>query len=140
MLTMDEARGIAAGIWCRTNNKRKVMDPQLCEDIADVLVDEVCKRSLDDTATPKLKELQDQNEQLKTEILNLRSINEKAELQTQLVKEQALKDQAAIQTHQKDLEHVNGNLRHELKQASVEVANLKSELDTLKLVPKNEVV
>lgn len=114
MLTMDEARGIAAGIWTRTNNKRKIMDPQLCEDIADVLVDEISKLGLYDTTTPKLKELQDQNEKFKTEILNLRSINEKAELD-------------------------NGNL----KQAQLEVANLKTELDTLKLnlpVPKDEVV
>jgi hypothetical protein len=80
MLSMDEARGIAAGIWTRTNHRRKIMDPSLCEDIADVLVNEIEKRRLDDTPTPKLKELEDQNEQLKTEILNLKSVHEKTEL------------------------------------------------------------
>ncbi len=121
MLTLDEARGIAAGIWTGPNFRRKVLDPIMCEEIANLLVDEILKRGLDDTATPKLKELQGQNEKLKTELLNLRSVNEKAEL------------------HQKDLEHVNGNLRHELKQAQVEVANLKSEIDRLKVKP-DEVV
>jgi hypothetical protein len=48
MLTMDEARGIAARIWTRTNHRRKVMDPSLCEDIADVLVEEVAKNNIDD--------------------------------------------------------------------------------------------
>jgi len=134
MLTMDEARGIAARIWTRTNHKRKIMDPSLCEDIADVLVDEVTKRSLDDTATPKLKELQDENEKLKTEILNLRSISEKAELQVQLVKEQADKDQ---KTWQAAFDKIQG----EHKALTLTHANLQSDHESLKLkVKPDEVV
>ena len=56
MLTMDEARGIAARIWTRSNHKRKIMDPQLCEDIADVLVDEVMKVTLNQSVNNSLKD------------------------------------------------------------------------------------
>ena len=134
MLTMDEARGIAARIWTRTNNKRKLMDVQLCEDFADVLVDEVTKATVDGTATPKLKELQDENEKLKTEILNLRAASEKAELQVQLVKEQADKDQKTWQA-------VFDKIQNEHKALTLTHANLQSNHESLKLkVKPDEVV
>lgn len=48
-MLLDEARGIAAKIWCLPNNRRRVMDAQLCEDFANLLIDEVAKISVDDT-------------------------------------------------------------------------------------------
>ena len=139
MLTMDEARGIAARIWTRTNNKRKLMDAQICEDFADVLVDEVTKRGLDD---PKLKE---ENDKLKTEILNLRSAVEKAELQVQLVKEQSEKDQKTwqaafnkIQAEEKQQKLNAANLQSAIDKAQLDYANLQSAHETLRL--KNEMV
>ncbi len=130
MLTMDEARGIAAGVWTRANQRRKIMDPQLCEDFADVLVCEVTKRGLDACGDVGLK--------AEIEALQSRILTDQKTWQTSFDTIQA--ENTALKTHQTDLEHVNGNLRHELKQAQLEAANLKTELDTLKLVPKNEVV
>ena len=44
-LTLEEARGIAAQIWMKPNYRRRPLDAGLCEDIANLLVDETIKAS-----------------------------------------------------------------------------------------------
>jgi hypothetical protein len=46
-MTRDEARGIAAKAWVHPNNRRRVMEPSICEAFADILLDEVEKAKLD---------------------------------------------------------------------------------------------
>ncbi len=123
MLTMDEARGIAATIWTRSNNKRKVMDPQLCEDIADVLVDEVSKVNLDPKELDSLKET---HEKLKTLHTELQDENDK-------LKERIVADQETWQ-------EAFNKIQAELKEHKLNYANLQSDFENLKLGKKDEVV
>ncbi len=37
-MTIDEARGLAAQAWCHGRNRHTVMDPDLCESFAEILV------------------------------------------------------------------------------------------------------
>lgn len=43
MLTLDEARGLAAKIWTGPNFRRTPLDPIMCDHVANLLVDEVTK-------------------------------------------------------------------------------------------------
>ena len=42
-MTIEEARGIAAKAWCHSNNRRRILDPGLCEAFAEIILDEVSK-------------------------------------------------------------------------------------------------
>lgn len=45
-MQIDEARGIAAKVWLLQNHRRKVMDKELLESFANILLDEVEKANL----------------------------------------------------------------------------------------------
>lgn len=134
MLTIDEARGLAAKVWTRPNSRRKVLDAQLCEEFANVLVDEIAKRGLDNTA------LLD-HDRLKTD--HDRLTGNYAELSADLVRLQneyaRLKARSA--EDQKTWQASFDKIQNDHKALTLAHANLQSEHETLKLkVKPDEVV
>jgi hypothetical protein len=37
-MTIEEARGLAASAWCKNKTSRKIMDPDLCEEFALIII------------------------------------------------------------------------------------------------------
>ena len=121
MLTLDEARGIAAQIWLKPNYRRKALDPILCDDIANLLVDELTKA----TMGPEFDKLQLDLAQAKVDLANATArVTDFDKLRDQLA---SLKD------------HYN-SLNDQYERLKLNHANLESEHDRLKLGKKDEAV
>lgn len=122
MLTLEEARGIVAKIWMGPNYRRRVMDTQLCEDFANVLVDELIKTSVD---TPEFDKLNLEFAQAKVELSNV---------QSRVIDFDKLRDQfASLKDHYDSLNDQYNRLK-------LNFANLQSDNESLKLGKKDEVV
>ena len=128
MLTLDEARGIAAKIWLKPNYRRSVLDPIMCDDIANLLVDEVTKAGL----SPEHDQLKLDLAQAKVDLARANStVTDFDKLRDQL---------ASLKDHYNSLNDQYERLKLVEKQLNIEIANLRSEVDNLKLGKKDEVV
>jgi len=128
MLTLDEARGIAAQIWCKPNYRRSVLDPIMCDDIANLLIDELTKAGI----SPEQDQLKLDLAQARVELAGVKArATDFDKLRDQLV---SLKD------HYNSLNDQYERLKLVEKQLNIEIANLRSEVDNLKLGKKDEVV
>ena len=79
-MSLEEAMGKSATIWTQHNFRRRVMDPDLCRAIANLLVDELTLHAMDETKLADFERLKSGHEKLKAhyseaqvEIANLKS-------------------------------------------------------------------
>lgn len=81
-MTLEEARGLAAAIWTTPNYRRRVLDVQLCEDIANLLVVELMKQE----ELLKKFQLNPAFEDAKVEIEKLKDILKSSEIEIEKLK------------------------------------------------------